>query len=121
MWLEFLQDDNSHMNLYRPFINIDAFTYAETLNFYSDSSLNKNFGFGAVFGDRWLFARWGAQFIEAQEPSIEYLELFALCAALITWGPLLMNKRIVIFCDNEAVVNIVNKMTLKCMHCMKLV
>ena len=41
-------------------------------------------------------------------PSIEYLELFALTAAVLTWGSKLKNRRITIFCDNLSVVCMIN-------------
>ena len=51
-------------------------------------------------------------------PNIEYLELFALAAAVLTWGPLIKNKRVTIFCDNMAVVNMINNITSSCKNCL---
>ena len=62
VWLEFLRaDDNSR--LCRPFLDVNAFQYAETLKFSTDSSLNKDFGFGAVFNNSLTFGRWGSKFV----------------------------------------------------------
>ena len=54
------------------------------------------------------------------KPSIEYLELAALCIGIISWGQYLTNCRIVIFCDNQAVVHMVNKLMSSCSNCMVL-
>ena len=53
--------------------------------------------------------------------SIEYLELYALCVGILTWGHRLTNTRIIIFCDNQAVMHMINNMTSKCPKCMKLI
>ena len=74
-----------------------------------------------MFGDRWIFGLWGEQYIDEESPSIEFLELFALCAGILTWAHLLTNCRIIVYCDNEAVVHMVNNMTSKCPQCMKLI
>ena len=55
------------------------------------------------------------------KPSIEYMELFALCAAIFTWEEMLRNRRMTIFCNNQSVVEMVNNMTSSCPHCMVLI
>ena len=118
----FLRDPQA-MNLCRPFIDFNTnTTSATTLNFYTDASLNKNFGMGGVFGSRWFSALWGKQFIVEESPIIEFLELFALVTEILIWGkdPRLVNTRVVIFCDNESVMNMVNNYSSGCMKCMKL-
>ena len=91
------------------------------LSFYLDASANPNLGFGAVHNDYWLYGQWELGYIRKYNPSIEYLELFALTAALLTWGDLLRNMQIIIFCDNEAVVQMVNSQTSSCKNCMYLI
>ena len=95
--------------------------HADVLDFFTDASLSKKFGYGAVFKHQWLYGIWGSEFIEEQSPSIEFLELFALTAGILTWASQLTNVCIVIFCDNEAVVNMVNNLTSKCRQCIKLI
>ena len=82
--------------------------HATTLDFYTDAAKTPSLGFGCVFGGQWTFGKWNSQFIIEQDPSIEFLELYALCIGIFAWERKLQNMRIVIFCDNEAVVNIVN-------------
>ena len=58
--------------------------------------------------------------MEKQEPSIEYLELFALCAGICAWKKELSNMRIIVLRDNQAVVAMVNSITSSCANCMHL-
>ena len=90
------------------------------MNFFSDASASKILGCGAIFGDNWLFAQWEEGFIAEEDPSIEFLELYALWAAVLTWSTKLQNVRILINCDNISVVYMVNNMTSGCKYCMNL-
>ena len=123
VWKIFLE--NAQLcSLCRPFIDIEGKLYANTLNFYSDASAGLTHGgFGVVYRDRYLLGKWGPRFLNQEHPSIEFLELYALCAALLTWGhfPELWNSRIVIFCDNQSVLNMVNNLVSNCQQCMKLI
>ena len=56
-----------------------------------------------------------------ENPSIEYLELAALCLAIFTWQAELQSNRIVIFCDNESVGKMVSFTTSSCPNCMILI
>ena len=58
-------------------------TNREQLDFYSDSSRNFELGFGAHFENDWMVGRWDTQFCEQKQPSIAYLELFAVTAAVL--------------------------------------
>ena len=78
---------------------------------------------GAVFMNNWLFAQWPENFIKDFNPSIEILELFALTIALEKWGAadVMKNTRVTIFCDNQAVVHMVNNMASLCTICRRLI
>ena len=119
IWLIFLQNLSLH-HICRPFTDLNAFEYASELQFFTDAAKSQKFGMGAVFGDNWMVARWGDTFIKEQDPSIEYLELFALVAGVLVWSDRLRDSRFIIFCDNQAVLGMVNSMTSKCHQCMKL-
>ena len=123
VWLGFLMSAaECPVRLCRPFADFDDSVVWTTLNLYSDASLNKNLGFGGIFDNQWVFGQWSEGFIEENDPSIEFLELFALVVGLTIWvnEPRLQNTRIRIFCDNQAVMHMVNSLTLSCMQCMKL-
>ena len=93
---------------------------SDQICFYSDASASKVLGYGCIFNTKWLQGYWNTEFIEQCKPSIEYLELFALTAGLLTWGHMIRDCRVTIFCDNSAVVSMVNDLTSSCRNCMVL-
>ena len=101
-------------------VDLDTVVSSTTLNFYSDASANASLGVGAVFNMHWLFAKWEPLYISKNKPSIEYLELFGVTAALLMWGDKLKDQRISIYCDNMAVVNMINNYASSCHNCMYL-
>ena len=103
-----------------PMIDQDAMILARDLKFFSDASTSKRLGCGAVFNNHWLFAQWEPNFIKEEKPSIEFLELYALTAAVLTWGHLIKHQRVIIYCDNSAVVNMINNTSSSCRNCMYL-
>ena len=78
-------------------------------------------GLGGFCGRAYMHERWSKEFLLKEDPSIEYLELFALVAAVVSWIHNFRNRRIVIFCDNKSVVGMVNSNTTKCRNCMVLI
>ena len=118
LWRTFLR----HPTVFaRQFMDFKTYNYAEKINMFSDATANKLLGFGAICGRSWMFHRWNQSFIDKVQPSIEYLELFALVAGCIQWLDRFQNKKIVLFCDNESVCKIVNKCTSSCKQCMVLI
>ena len=88
--------------------------------FFSDASGGERLGFGAIYEGHWLYSQWEDNYIQVNKPSIEYLELYAVTAAFLTWGKLIQNQRVLIHCDNKAVVEMLNKSTSSCKNCMDL-
>ena len=105
---------------YRQFIQPQVHT-AQELDMYSDALRNFKLGFGAYCGPEWTFGQWDEEFCQKYEPSIEYLELFGVAVAVINWLKLFKNMKIVLFCDNQAVVNMINNASSKCKNCMVLI
>ena len=87
VWLYFLQEAAINpRRLCRPFIDFRSNELtSETLAFYSDASRNAKLGFGCTFKNKWISRAWNQQFIEDCEPSIEFLELYALTVAVFAW------------------------------------
>ena len=98
----------------RPMVDLDATTSAKQLKFFWDASANPKLGMGAIFNNQWLYTKWKLRYITENGPRIEYLELLALTAALLTWGEQLCNQHIAIFCDNQAVVSMINNASSSC-------
>ena len=85
------------------------------MNIYTDAS---GYGVGGIFGARWYADRLSPCEILM---SIAWRELLAVVIACRIWGNLLTGKRLMLYCDNESVVRIVNSGSSKCLHVMHLV
>ena len=116
-------------SLLQAFIDFNELS-ADEIFMYSDASKNKDLGFGAVCQNDWMIGMWAESklnpesddnFIQDQDPSIAYLELYALVAGVIQWIHRFANKRVILFCDNESVVHMVNKSSSRCKNCMVLI
>ena len=116
VWLEFLTGD-LHKVVSRPMVDLlGQVRTSKDIFFYSDASAAQDLGYGCLLNTKWLWGSWETNFIKENKPSIEFLELFALCAGILAWhdDPSLNNCRISIFCDNQAVVHMINKMSSSC-------
>ena len=119
MWCSFLEAQGWGLN--RPFMDLEKTSDAEILDFYTDAAKGESLRLGAVFGHRWLFAKWEQVYISRYNPSIEYLELLAVCMAVFTWTETLRNKWVVLFCDNQAAISMIKDTTARCKNCMVLI
>ena len=63
----------------------------------------KTIGLGAIFGKMWIQARWPLQLVDAD---IDFKELFAIVAAVFTWGERWTGRRVVIVTDNKPITQI---------------
>ena len=55
------------------------------IKFYSDASVADELGYGCLLDNKWIFGSWEPGYVQKFKPSIEYLELFTLCAGILTW------------------------------------
>ena len=117
MWKKFLLQQET---VNRPFIDLGPKRSATVLNFYSDASASTVKGFGAIYNRSWIFGKWEDQFIQSERPSIQFLELYALCIGVFTWQEELSNQRVAVFCDNKSVVDMVSSTVSGCPFCMEL-
>ena len=108
IWLRFLEMTKQQPHLMcRPFIDLNDTLVADELDLYTDSSANVNLGFAGVFMNRWFFGQWEPGYIKRINPSIQYLELYAVCMAIFVWSDYFSNTRLILHCDNKAVVEYV--------------
>ena len=120
VWVQFLSKGNK--GIYRPFMDKESILDAEDLQFFTDSSASEKLGFGGTFKQYyWFFGQWEKGYIKKFRPSIEYLELYAVCIGVFAWSQDLANKVILIHCDNISVVSMINKMISSCANCMHLI
>ena len=118
MWEQFLE----HPTVYaRPFLDFTKVLTAEEVNMYSDASRNYHLGAGGYCGKSWFAMTWDMQFMQQYNPSIAYLELYALVVTVLNWIHRFTNQRIILFCDNKSVIDMVNHNTAHCKHCLKLI
>ena len=88
---------------------------------YSDAAKSGKLGFGGICGNSWTYGAWGPELINEYDPSIEFLELFAVVVTVKLWIHRFANRRVILFCDNQAVVGMINSMTSSCRHCLNLI
>ena len=117
VWKEFLLNPRVYC---RPFMDFKEIQASE-INMYSDASRNFKLGFGALCENEWLGEVWDESFMQEKQPSIEYLELFGVTAAVLKWIHRYKNCIIRLFCDNESVVKMLNKSSSRCKNCMVLI
>ena len=80
---------------------------------FTDAS---NLGMGGVFDKMWFSCSWPDHFLEFD---INFKEIFAIFAAICTWAKVLLNKQILVYCDNLNIVTVWKTGTCKNPHIMK--
>ena len=116
-WETFLK----HQSVFcRPFIHCTHKWQAIRVKFYTDSTANPDLGMGGWCEQNWFFQRWDSRFVKNKNPSIEYLELYAVMVGVLLWIHKFSNKNIIIFCDNESVKFMINASSSTCKNCMVL-
>ena len=118
LWRTFIANQEAYC---RPFLDFFTSLQAEEINFYTDATRNPELGAGGVCQNSWFCVKWDPVFIQTHEPSIAYLELYAVAIAVLLWIERFSNKRVIIFCDNMSVVFMLNKNTSHCQQCMVLI
>ena len=121
MWLRFLDHEDLAMVVSRPFIDLTQASLPQTITFYSDASAAEFLGYGVYFNEFWTFSQWEDGFIKQCNPSIAFLELYALVAGIFLWGEKIQNTRATIYCDNKSARDMVNSTVSRCPFCMKLI
>ena len=121
-WLDFLQSPTVYCTRFIDY----GLVYADGINMYSDASKSLKRGYGAYCDLDWLAGKWcnskeEEHFFIQKDPSIEFLELFALTAGVLAWIHRFNNRRIILFCNNKSVIDMVNKSSSRCRNCMSLI
>ena len=88
---------------------------------HSDAAGNYSLGLGATCGSSWIATHWNVSFCQAVKPSIQYLELYAEVTGVLLWVHRFRNKRIILFCNNQGVVDMINSSSSTCRNCMVLI
>ena len=117
MWAIFLNHPTAYA---QHFIDFSRNLKADQVEMLSDAAKSDRLGFRAVCKNSWVFAQWPGNFIHMHNPSIEYLKLYALVIGVVNWLHRYKNRRIIIFCDIQSVVHMVNNTSSSCNNCMVL-
>ena len=118
VWKLFL---SNLMAFARPFIDFAHAIEASQITFFTDASGNPKLGMGGICNKLWMYQQWDEQIHKQLNPSIEFLELYDLTAAVLTWIRRFQNRRIILFCDNISAVEMINKLTSSCPNYMALI
>ena len=105
VWVIFLKMQE---NWARPFFHFDLLPSVERF-FYTDASTS--FGCGGVCENEWFILEWSedwSKLIQDKIISINYLELYALTIGIFLWLKNYRNSKTTVFCDNQAVVAMIN-------------
>ncbi|XP_071118414.1 uncharacterized protein [Haliotis cracherodii] len=78
-------------------------------------------GFGAYMQGKWFNGAWPTQWVtDGTTQDLMLLELFPITLAIQLWAKQLANKKVLFYCDNQAVVAIINKQSTKATRVMSL-
>jgi hypothetical protein len=117
MWLRFFSEFNG-----TSIFNDSFWSANHTIDLFTDSSGAKGNGLGIYFKGHWANAAWpDAWFAEGLTNDITLLEYFPILVAVYIWGSQLKNKMILFHCDNESVVQVINRQSSKSAKLMVLV
>nr|XP_033777770.1 uncharacterized protein LOC117349008 isoform X1 [Geotrypetes seraphini] len=87
---------------------------SKDLELYSDAA--GGVGFGLFCGGAWCAERWPEEWAAAGiTKNITLLELFPLVVACELWADVFRNRRVVFWCDNLGVVEVVNRQAARCL------
>ena len=102
MWKQFIVNWNG-----ASFFLSSAWEDSTCLNLHTYTS--GTLGYGGFFNGKWFQGKWEPQQQLGQpEITIAWQELFAIVVACHIWGESLQHKQIILNCDNESVVNVIN-------------
>lgn len=104
MWEYFLTHWNGHFFFLdlSPISNVDLCLYTDAAG---------GVGYGGFFRSQWFSSTWTTDLlhISRHRRGSSLLELIPIVSAAVIWGHLWSRRRIVFYCDNEALVFILNK------------
>ena len=123
LWLEFLTNSTLKSVVSRTMVDLvhpAAEQRTTEIVFTSDASASPVLGYGCMFNEHWMYGQWDETFIRQEEPSIEYLELYALYGGILTWENEIKDCWFTVHCDNVAMVHMINSLSSKCKNCMVL-
>ena len=117
VWINFLSLPEAYCRPFSEFYPKSPYV----TDFHTDASGNHELGAGGHCGKEWFVLQWNPLFMKEHDPSIDYLELYAVTIGVTLWLERFRNQHIIIFCDNLAVVHMLNNSSSSCGNCMLLI
>lgn len=98
----------------------EVFESSAALELFTDAA--PSIGFGGFFQGQWFAEKWSDEFTSSfpSSPSTALYELYPIVVASVLWGTAWSRKRIAMYCDNAATVDIINKGRSHCQTIMPL-
>ncbi|CAF3366955.1 unnamed protein product [Rotaria socialis] len=104
MWEEFLTRWNGRSLFLESSLitNVDLCLFTDAAGSY---------GYDGIFGSKWFSGNWDDDFIRLahHKRNITLLELMPIVISAVLWGANWSRRRIIFYCDNQALVYILNK------------
>ena len=100
MWCRFIQEYGGTTPIKLP--------GTPQVHIYTDATAAVRLGWGAWCGTAWMWDQWDPQFMADNNPSIDFLELYAVIVAVWVWTPQVANKIAVIHSDNMPTVQVLH-------------
>ena len=103
MWQHFIADYEGWAPIITPSTLV--------LHLFTDAATSVHLGWGAWWGLAWTYDSWDPQFMQNNNLSIDFLELYAVLVALQVWTSQFANKWVIVCSDNQPTVAVVNAKT----------
>ena len=100
MWRKFIQEYGGWTTILTPDTPV--------VHVFTDAATTPHLGWGAWWDTAWMWDQWDAKFMHQQQPSIDFLELFAVLVAVYAWCPYFANKHVIVHSDNQPTVAVIN-------------
>ena len=84
----------------------------DALELYADAVGNPSLGWGAFLPlhSLWMYQQWEFHWFHQFNPSIDFLELYALLAGVVTWALHFVDRTVIFWSDNTLTVHaLINK------------
>ena len=88
MWLTFLSSQrHGQEGIARPYVDLTSMLESSTiLQFHSNATANPQLGYGVIYETFYHFQQWVENFVVSMQPSIKFLELYALSMGVFLWS-----------------------------------
>ena len=103
MWRRFIQEYGGWTNIMTPDTPV--------VHVFTDAATTEVLGWGAWWDMAWMWDKWDPHFMQQHQPSIDFLELFAILVAVYAWSPHFANKHVIVHSDNQPTVAVINSKT----------